>query len=142
MNALCLSLLALTFAALPLQAEPIRSEKLAETAAAEWLQLVDQGKAAESWQALASASRQQTGQLKWRLGFAMAGRKFGSLNARKLRSAQTSDKSPGGRPGEFVLLEYDSNSTKIGPVVEKLTVMHDSDGQWRVAGYTATKPGS
>ncbi len=142
MNALCLSLVASILVAVPLQAEPTRSEKLAETAAGEWLQLVDAGKAAESWQALAGASRQQISQWKWRLGFGLAGRKFGALTARKLRSAQTSDKSPGGRPGEFVLLEYDTTSAKIGPVVEKLTVMHDTDGQWRVAGYTATKPGT
>ena len=142
MNSLCLSLVALTLAALPLQAEQTRPEKLAESAAAEWLQLVDQGKAAESWQTLAPASRQQISHLKWRFGFALAARKFGSLSARKLRSAQASDKSPGGRAGEFVLLEYDSTSPKMGPVVEKLTVMHDTDGQWRVAGYTAVKPGT
>jgi hypothetical protein len=66
----------------------------------------------------------------------MAQREFGAFRDRKLRSAEFTTKSPGGRTGEFVLLQYDTISTKKGPVVEKLTTMRDTDREWRVASYT------
>lgn len=112
-------------------------EKAAIAAAAEWLTLVDAGKSGESWQALAAAPRESMGQWKWKFGFSMAQREFGAFRDRKLRSTEFTTKSPGGRSGEFVLLQYDTTSTKKGKVVEKLTVMRDTDGQWRVASYTA-----
>jgi hypothetical protein len=111
-------------------------EKLAEAAASKWLALVDAGKSAESWQALAAAPREAMGQWKWKFGFATAQREFGAFRDRKLRSAAFTTKSPGGRAGEFVLLQYDTESTNKGRVVEKLTVMRDTDGEWRVADYT------
>jgi hypothetical protein len=111
-------------------------EDAAKSAAAKWLALVDAGKSVESWQALAAAPRESMGQWKWKFGFSMAQREFGAFRDRKLRSAEFTTKSPGGRSGEFVLLQYDTTSTKKGAVVEKLTVMRDTDGEWRVASYT------
>ncbi|HMG05572.1 MAG TPA: DUF4019 domain-containing protein [Chthoniobacterales bacterium] len=136
---LCLAL-AVCFPLGGLDARSERPEEAAHTAALAWLKLVDDGKTVESWQALATASRESISQWRWKLGFAIAQRKFGSFTARKLRSAETTNKSPGGRSGEFVLLEYDTMSLKQGAIIEKLTVSHDSDGQWRVGGYTAVKP--
>src|SRR4051812_6688143 len=120
-------------------AEPPAGEQAVTIAAIAWLKLVDDGNAAESWQALAAPTKESIPQWKWKLGFGLSQRKFGSLSARKLRSAHSVDKSPGGRTGEFVLLEYDTMSTKQGPIVEKLTMTHEPDGQWRVGGYTASK---
>ena len=120
-----------------LGAEPTASEQAATAAANAWLKLVDEGKAAESWQALAAPKAMS--EWRWKLGFGLAQRKFGSFSARKLRSSHSTNKSPGGRSGEFVLLEYDTMSSKEGPIVEKLTVSHEADGQWRVGGYIASK---
>jgi hypothetical protein len=136
---LCLAL-AVCFPFAGLDAGSERPEDAANTAALAWLRLVDDGKAVESWQALAAASRESISQWRWKLGFAIAQRKFGSFTSRKLRSAQTTNKSPGGRSGEFVLLEYDTMSLKQGAIIEKLTVSHEPDGQWRVGGYSAVKP--
>jgi hypothetical protein len=122
-----------------LDGEPAGDEQAAKAAALSWLKMVDEGKSAESWQALAAPTRESISQWRWKLGFALAQRKFGSFTSRKLRSAHSTNKSPGGRSGEFVLLEYDTMSSKQGSVVEKLTVSHESDGQWRVGGYTASK---
>jgi hypothetical protein len=138
---LCLAL-AVCFPLCWLDAGSERPEEAANTAALAWLKVVDDGKAVESWQALAAASRESTSQWRWKLGFAIAQRKFGSFTSRKLRSAQTTNKSPGGRSGEFVLLEYDTISLKQGAIIEKLTVSHEPDGQWRVGGYSAVKPES
>jgi hypothetical protein len=129
------ALLSLLLAASYVGAEPT-PEKAAEAAASKWLALVDAGKSAESWQALAAAPRAAIGQWKWKFGFAMAQREFGAFRDRKLRSAEFTSKSPGGRSGEFVLLQYDTTSTKKGSVLEKLTTMRDTDGEWRVASYT------
>jgi hypothetical protein len=127
---------ALLIALSALHAAASPAEKAAEAAAARWLTLVDAGKSRESWEALAAAPRESLGQWKWKFGFSMAQREFGAFQDRKLRSAESTTRSPGGRSGEFVLLQYDTTSTKKGAVVEKLTVMRDTDGEWRVASYT------
>jgi hypothetical protein len=132
-------LLQLAFLASLCDAEPAAGERAATTAALEWLKMVDADKAGESWQALAAPTREAISQWRWKLGFALAQRKFGALTARKLRSTRATNKSPGGRTGEFVLLQYDTTSAKQGPIVEQLTVSHEPDGIWRVGGYTASK---
>ena len=111
-------------------------EKEAQRAAESWLALVDTGKSAESWQALAAPARDSIGQWRWKIGFAMAEKKFGPISRRTLRSAKFSTKSPSGRPGEFVFIEFGSTSTKKSAVTEKLATMRESDRQWRVVTYT------
>ena len=124
-----------------LHAEP-SPQQAAQAAALSWLALVDGDKAAESWQALAAPARDAIAQCRWKIGIGMAQHQFGAFTGRKLRSAQFTTKSPGGRAGEFVLLEFDSTSANKGAVVEKLTTVHEADGQWRVASYTDQRPGT
>ena len=110
-------------------------ETAAQSAAESWLALVDAGKSVESWQALAAPAHQAIGEWRWNIGFNLSQRKFGSFNTRKLRSARFSTRSPSGRPGEFVFLEFESISAKRGAVVEKLAMIHEADGRWRVVTY-------
>jgi hypothetical protein len=111
-------------------------ERTAQTAAESWLALVDSGKASESWQALARPSRQAISEWRWKLGFSLSQRKFGSFSGRVLRSTGFATKSPSGRTGEYVFLEFQSTSPKRGAVIEKLATIHEPDGQWRVVTYT------
>ena len=110
-------------------------ETAAQIAAESWLALVDAGKSVESWQALAAPAHQAIGEWRWKMGFNFSQRKFGSFNTRKLRSARFSTRSPSGRPGEFVFLEFESISAKRGAVVEKVAMIREADGQWRVVTY-------
>jgi hypothetical protein len=123
------SLIAVAFAATP-------AERAAQTAAESWLALIDGGKVQESFQGLAEPARNGIGELKWKLGFNSIQRKFGPLTGRTLRTAHSATKSPGGRPGEFVLFEFQSTSTKHGTVTEKVATSHEADGEWRVISYT------
>lgn len=111
-------------------------EKSAQRAAESWLDLVDAGKAAETWDALAAPARQAIGQWRWKIGFSLTQRTFGSFTERKFRVARFSNKSPSGRSGEFVFLEFGATSSKKGAVVEKIATTHESDGVWRVVTYT------
>jgi hypothetical protein len=110
-------------------------ERAAQTAAESWLALVDSGKAYESWQALAEPARQAIGEWRWKLGFSMSQHKFGTFSGRTLRSARFSTKSPSGRTGEYVFIEFQITSSKRGAVIEKLATMHEADG-WHVVTYT------
>ena len=111
-------------------------ERAAQTAAESWLALVDAGKVQESWQAMAEPARKGIGEAGWKAGFNSVQQKFGTLTGRKLRSAHPSNKSPGGRSGEFMLFEFQSTSAKHGTVTEKVATSHESDGEWRVISYT------
>ena len=136
---LCVTLLALLPAApatrLHAESSPSAAEPAAQAAAQRWLALVDAGQAVESRQATAVPMRESMGEWKWKLGFRLAQMQYGACTGRKLRSSRFSTKSPGGRAGEFVELEFDTRSAKKGAVVEKMTVMHEDDGQWRVLNY-------
>jgi hypothetical protein len=122
----------LVSAAPPLGTQP---EQAARKAAESWLALVDSGKASESWQALAEPARQAISEWRWKLGFSMSQHNFGIFSGRKLRSARFSTKSPSGRTGEYVFLEFQSTSSKCGAVVEKLATIHEAGG-WHVVTYT------
>ena len=117
------------------ESAPAAAEPAAQAAAQKWLALVDAGQAVESRLATAAPMREAIGEWKWKLGFNLAQMQYGACTGRKLRSSSFSTRSPGGRNGEFVELEYDSRSTKKGAVVEKMTVMHEADGQWRIVNY-------
>ena len=137
MKILRLLLLLSTFAAASrLHAQTSSRERTAEAAAEVWLAQSDAGKSEETWGSLAKPTRDAIPRWQWKIGFALARRQIGVLTNRKLRSATFTDKSPGGSAGEFVTLEFSAVSSNKGAVTEKVTTIHEADGEWRVSGYS------
>jgi hypothetical protein len=59
---------------------------------------------------------------------------FGPIRQRTLLSAAYRTELPGVAPGEYVVMQYETEVSGERKVVETVTPMREHDG-WRVSGY-------
>jgi hypothetical protein len=100
-----------------------------------WLAKLDADDFTTCWNLLSTDLRNRVARWKWNLQGRMGRFAMGKATARKLNSVERDTKSPSGRPGEFVILKFQTQSEKRGPVIEVVAVEEDHDGQLRVGGY-------
>ena len=62
-------------------------------------------------------------------------RPLGKALSRKLRGATYRTEVPGAPPGEYVVLQYDTQFEKLAGATETITPMREKSGVWRVSGY-------
>jgi hypothetical protein len=60
---------------------------------------------------------------------------FAPLGNRKLLGASFQTQLPNAPPGEYVVLQYQTQAAGGGTVVETVTPMTETDGTRRVSGY-------
>jgi hypothetical protein len=124
----------LVFSVLITQAQQ-KPEALAQQSAEEWLQLVDLGKYAESWDEASSIFKSAVSKEQWKQMLHASRDPFGKLLSRKLQSATYTKTLPGAPDGEYVVIRYQSSFEQKQSAVETITPMLDKDGAWRVSGY-------
>lgn len=107
----------------------------ARTSATSWLSKLDADQFSECWELLSSDSRKGISRWRWNFQCKMGRFTLGQARSRKEKSAERTTKSPGGHPGEFVLLSYETSSDKKGLITEHVAVQKDHDNHWRVCGY-------
>src|SRR4030095_710464 len=125
-------------------------EQTASIAAEKWLALVDSGDFAQSWDQSSSIFRDgvQTSVLfnrgmseqRWRSSAAALQTQLGKAESRSLRSKRYTEALPDEPDGAYVVLEYQTSFGGQNNVVEKVTVMKEEDGEWRVSGYKVIAP--
>jgi hypothetical protein len=132
-----LILMALVIIFIPLFNERPEKEKAeaASAAAAEFLQLVDTGKFAESWQNSASLLKEQVSQEAWIEQLHKIRATTGPLVERTQEEMTYSTEAKGSPEGEYIRIVYDTAFEARRDASEILTVMLDEDETWRVAGY-------
>lgn len=108
---------------------------LAQTAAASWLELSDEGEHEETWVRASSLFQAAISQEDWARALSAAREPLQALMSRELSSAAFFQQLPGAPDGEYVVLTFDSAFGKKASAVETVTVMKDDDGSWRVSGY-------
>lgn len=123
-----------------------KPEDAAQAAGESWLSLVDAGNYAASWDRAAKALKGAVGQADWVQMSSDLRTKLGKLASRKLRSREYTERPPttrlvGGKvytlgQGRYVVLRYDSAFANTPSAVETVTIMADSDGVWRVSGFS------
>ena len=113
-----------------------KDTKPAQSAAENWLALVDQAKYGESWDAASSIFRSAVTKEKWDEMVKAVRPPLGDVVSRKFKSAQYTTSLPGVPDGDYVVIEYDTTFKNKKSAVETVTPMLDKDGQWHVAGYT------
>lgn len=118
-----------------LATEETREISGAKSVAVTWLAKLDADDFSECWNELATGPKATIPRWKWNISCKMGRFSLGKPRSRKLNSSESTTTSPGGHPGRYVLLDYETVSEKSGVVHERVTVMQDQDGQWRVAGY-------
>ena len=104
-------------------------------AALEWLKLIDEGDYAESWENAATYLKQIIPQEQWEKSLSAARIPFEALISRRVLSNNPLTSLPGVPDGEYDVLTFESSYVKKAEAIETITVMKDTDGTWRVAGY-------
>ena len=111
------------------------AEKAAQTAAEQWLTLVDQGQYAESWQTAATYFKNAVPEKQWLQSMKGARQPLGKMISRRLVSATFTKSLPGVPDGQYVVIQYSTSFENKASAVETVTPMRDPDKQWRVSGY-------
>lgn len=121
------------------QANPELQQAFEDSAnvAAQWLKLIDEGKYADSWDYAAQKFQVTLKKEEWVLVEQKLRQPMGSLISRQLVQ-QLPAKDPKGLPaGDYMVLAYKSSFTNRPNVRELVTMVKESDGQWRVLTYQA-----
>ena len=114
--------------------EEAAAEK-AQEAADGWLELVDEGNYAASWDAAAEYFKARVTKDQWEKAARSVREPLGTLKSRKLLSAKYTRQLPGAPDGEYVVIQYESSFANKASAIETVTPLLDKDGRWRVSGY-------
>jgi hypothetical protein len=107
----------------------------AQTAAATWLKLTDNGKYAESWQAAAALFHKEITEEGWVSLLKSGLPVFGNVVTRKLKTTTLTSILPGAPDGEYVVVQYDTQFANTGAAVETLATVLEPGSGWKVCGY-------
>jgi hypothetical protein len=135
----CLFILGLTLCAAPVMAVNTGKEQAAIASAGKWLELVDQGKYAKSWQEASVYFKQTVKEDQWKQAIEPARKPFGKMVSRNVKSARYKTKMPGAPDGEYVVIEFTTSFENNKSAIETVIPMMDKDGIWRMSGYFISK---
>jgi uncharacterized protein len=104
-------------------------------AMAAWLELIDAGRAGESWDRFAAPVQAMISREAWDEGVRQARAPFaGAVTSRVVDDVQPLPPPPGAPPGEFVRLRFATRFAGGATATETVAAMNPGDG-WRAAGY-------
>jgi hypothetical protein len=117
-------------------AESSQAAKQAAVQSAQaWLDVVDGGGYAKSWQDTAAVFQTAVSQADWEKAVQAARAPLGRMTSRKIKSQQYATSLPGAPDGQYVVIQYDTDFENKPAAVETVTPMLEKDGQWKVSGY-------
>lgn len=116
-------------------AEP-NKEQVAVAAAEKWVALIDAGNYENSWQEGAEYFKGAVSQERWEQLLQAFRKPLGSVIFRKVTSKSYKTSLPGVPDGEYVVIRYKASYQNKKSAQETITMVLDTDGQWRAVGYT------
>ncbi|MBC3810133.1 DUF4019 domain-containing protein [Undibacterium aquatile] len=116
-------------------AQKTDSVALAQTAATQWLELVDGGDYAASWDQAGSVFKGMVEKSKWLDAIQGIRSPLGAAKFRKVKSADYKKNIQGAPEGEYVTVQFETTFENKNGAIEVVTPMKDKDGTWRVTGY-------
>jgi hypothetical protein len=112
-------------------------EKAGQTAAHAWLLLLDRKDWGTAWDASSTVFRQNVPLGTWMDNVPKLRDPFGAFVERQPAEVVYKKTLPGRPDGDYVTAIFVSKFDKKPEVVETVTTVRESDGRWRVTGYTA-----
>jgi hypothetical protein len=109
--------------------------RTADTAAHTWLALVDRGEIARGWDEGALILQLGVTKTKWEQLVRSARAPFEPFGARHQILARYTTDPPNAPPGQYVLLQYETDVSGGRHVVETVVPTLDGKRGWRVSGY-------
>ncbi len=120
-------------------ADAQKTEAAAEAAAQSWLNLVDSGKYAASWDEAAEFFRSKVTKSQWEEMLGTVRSPLGRVRSRKLARAQHVTELPNAPRGDYTVIQYSTSFANLPSAIETVVPMLDKDGKWRVSGYYIKK---
>ena len=111
------------------------AEKLTIESVQSWLELVDQGSYAKSWEEAAALFKSAVSQADWEKAVRAVRTPLGKVVSRKIKSRYYATSLPGAPDGEHVVIQYDTKFENKANAVETITPMLEKEGMWKVSGY-------
>ncbi len=103
--------------------------------ASHWLNLIDQGQYGSAWLDSGPLMKDIITEQEWIGAMDEVRAPFGNVRTRKVARNQSISALPHGTKGNFMLLEYRTQFSGNFTAKERLILMTDSLGQWRVISY-------
>ena len=128
---------AMLVAATGMTAEPEKEKEkeAALSAAKKWLNIVDEGKYAESWTAASAYLKGVVKQEQLAQGLQAVRNPLGKVISREVSSKTYTTSLPGVPDGEYVVIQFATTFENKKKAVETITPMLEKDGTWRISGY-------
>ncbi len=125
-------------AAAPAAAAPgdAQKEEAGRLVAAGWLTLLDRKDWGGAWDRSASLFRQSVPLATWMDGIPKTREPLGALVERQAAETAYKTTLPGRPDGEYVTTLFVSKFANKAEAVETVTTVRESDGKWRVTGYS------
>ena len=111
------------------------AKQAARDRAKAWLDLVDGGQYAQSWDDAAPLFQSSTTKEQWDKALQGARAPLGGVKSRELRAAEYKTSLPGAPAGTYVVVHYDSGFENKPSAREIVTLRQQPDESWKVAGY-------
>jgi hypothetical protein len=111
------------------------AEKITVEAANQWLNIIDNGQYAESWDLTAEMFRKAVEKKTWEKQMLAFREPLGKVINREVTKKEYMTSMPGAPDGEYVVIQYSTNFENKKNAIETITPMKDKDGKWRVSGY-------
>ena len=120
----------------PLYNQKPDNEKVEQAApvAEKFLEMLDQGQYAESWQSSAQLMQGKIEQNVWVEQLTKARTLSGDVVSRERKGASYSTEAQDSPDGEYIMLTYESSFQKASEVTEYVTLALE-EGRWKIAGY-------
>jgi hypothetical protein len=112
-----------------------KAEKAATDSANHWMEQVDGGDYAASWETAAPLFKSSVGKDPWAKMLKASRAPLGKVVSRSVKSAVYTTNLPGEPDGQYVVIVYESSFEHKQSAIETVTPSLGEDGQWRVSGY-------
>jgi hypothetical protein len=109
---------------------------LVQKAARDWLALADRGDANASWNAAGKQFQNAITVERWAEGFKTVRLPLGGIVGRTMLSTEFTKTFAGAPDGDYAIVVFRTNFANKTDGGETVTLQRESDGNWRVIGYS------
>ena len=99
-----------------------------------WLEVVDSGNYAESWDQAAAFFQEQLSSAKWQQALNQVRAPLGNVLAREIKNSSSHSSLPGAPDGEYVVITLATSFENKKSAIETITV-NKVGSDWRTVGY-------
>lgn len=115
---------------------PRNKGKEKQKAVESWLASIDTGKFAEAWRRTATLTRTLESESEWTEKLKGVRQPLGHVLSRKMTMQRSTSELEGAPKGSYLVFTFDTKFNTKSDVVEKVTLIYQDDGNWRILGYS------